>query len=184
MIAGIDIETTGLIAGKHEIVQLAIVIVDKEFNFVEKFISNIKPMREEVIDVEAMDINGLNLYDLNNAPTPLQVRSAFFQWQDEMYSEKKLFLLGHNLSFDIPFLKLFFGEDNFKSRFDYHTRDTVAVAQYLMDVGKLTHIPLRLTDLCDYFNIPLKAHTAEGDVLATILLYKALMEVLNENDNT
>lgn len=177
IIGAIDTETTGLNEGIHEIVQIAIVIVDEDFNYVDKFTSLIRPMHESNIDEEALKINRLKLSDLVKAPTPLQVRNAFYQWHEEVHDGIKIEPLGHNYSFDQAFLKLFFG-NMYRERFYYKFRDTHVLAQALIDRGSLKVESTSLISLCDHFEIPIKAHDALGDVLATMKLYKKLLEVL------
>lgn len=181
MLAVIDTETTGLVAGRNEIIQLAVIIVDEEtMNFKDKFVTLIKPMHESNISQEALKVNRITMEDLDKAPTPLQVRNAFYQWHDEMYDGEKITPLGHNFNFDERFLKHFFGDEMYNERFGYHTEDTLNSAKFLRRAGKIPKgISLSLSSLCDYYNIPIKAHDALGDVFATLHLYKKLLEVIN-----
>ena len=173
--AVIDTETTGLVAGVNEIIQLAVVIVDDDFKFVDKFVSKIRPMHEANITQEAMKVNRIK--NLHEAPTPLQVRNAFYQWHEEVHDGLVIEPIGHNYSFDKDFLKLFFG-DMYDERFYYKFRDTFVLAQALIDRGSLEVDSTSLGSLCDHFEIPIKAHDALGDVLGTIQLYRKLLEVM------
>lgn len=172
--AVIDTETTGLVAGINEIVQIAVVIVDDDFKFVDKFVSKVRPMHQANIDPEAMRVHKIK--NLDEAPTPLQVRNAFYQWHEEVHDSAVIEPIGHNYSFDKDFLKLFFGD--YDERFYYKFRDTFVLAQALIDRGSLEVESLSLTPLCDHFEIPIKSHDALGDVLATIQLYRKLLEVM------
>ena len=174
----IDTETTGLNAGVNEIIQLAIVIVDEDFNFVDKFVSKVRPMHEANIEEEAMKVNRLK--NLDEAPTPLQVRNAFFQWNEEVHDGAVIEPIGHNYSFDKDFLKIFFGH-MYNEKFYYKFRDTFVLAQAMIDRGSLDlgdNGSTSLVGLCDHFEIPIKAHDALGDVLATLQLYKKLLEIV------
>jgi DNA polymerase III epsilon subunit-like protein len=174
----IDTETTGLTAGRHEIVSIAAVVVDeKTMEATDKFESLIKPMHESHIDPEAMKKNKLKIEDLRVAPTPIQVRNCFYQWHDEMYDGERISPLGHNYSFDKGFLKLFFGDDIYNERFSYHDEDTKVTAKYLQRCGSLEAESLSLSNLCEDFGIPIKAHTALGDVYATLNLYRELIQI-------
>jgi DNA polymerase III epsilon subunit-like protein len=66
----------------------------------------------------------------------------------------------------------------YDERFYYKFRDTFVLAQAMIDRGSLEVSSTSLVGLCEYFEIPIKAHTALGDVLATLQLYKKLLEML------
>ena len=176
----IDVETTGLLAGVHEIVEITLVLHDKNFKPLERFITQIKPMRPELAEPEALITNGLKLHELKDAATPAQVRNAFSQWHEEIVQNKQLFPLGHNYgSFDKRFLEIFFGRF-YSDYFYYKNRDTFVLAQALKDCGLLEiDQSLSLENLCEYFKIPHRAHTSYGDAIATLILYRKLIKLIN-----
>ena len=178
--ASMDIETTGLESGIHEIIQLAIIIykIEKRIdccnNFIrikDSFITNIRPMRPETIDQEALDVNGFTINELKKAPNPTQVRNTFFNWYEEVTYNAVIKPLGHGFSFDMSFLKIFFG-DNYKHIFNRNFNDTKVVASYLKEKGVLQYDQdISLKSLCLRFNLvekDYKFHGAEADALATI----------------
>jgi len=175
--AAIDVETTGDTAGKHEIIEITILLHDEGFNPKQRFTSQIKPMRPEIAQEAAMKCNGLELHELRDAATPAQVRNAFFNWHEEIVGDQTIMPLGHNYAaFDKGFLKVFFGEEHYNNFFLYKGRDSQLTAQYLkdrrlFDVGQSTS----LVNMCDKFNIHHKAHTSYGDALASLQLYKKLL---------
>lgn len=176
--AAIDVETTGKKAGVHEIVEISIILHDEQFKPLEKFESRIRPMRPELVSPEALIVNGLKMYELQEAPTPAQVRNAFLQWHSEVADSKTIFPLGHNYGFDKGFLEKFFGQF-YEDYFYYKNRDTFTLAQALKDCGLLNlDQSLSLENLCDHFNVPLKAHTAHGDAIAALILYRKLIKEL------
>ena len=114
--AVIDVETTGLEAGINEIIQISIIIHDDELNYVDKFVTEVRPMHPEWAEDKAMEINQKSLIQLKTAPTPTEVRSIFYQWHENICGGKKLYPLGQNFPFDKAFLQIFFGE-NYKDIF-------------------------------------------------------------------
>ena len=70
LLAALDLETTGLIDGYHDIVQVAVVPLDGNLDplDVSPFYMNMKPDFPERADPEAMRINGLDLGELAHAP--------------------------------------------------------------------------------------------------------------------
>jgi len=177
--AAIDIETTGLTAGVHEIVEITIILHDEKFIPLEKFTSQIRPMKPELAEEKAIEVNNLNLTKLKDAPTPPMVRNAFFQWHEEIVKNKQIFPLGQNYGgFDKGFIKLFFGHF-YDDYFYYKNRDTFALAQALKDCGLLNlDQSLSLENLCKCFNISYDSHTSYGDALATLTLYKKLINLI------
>jgi len=176
----IDVETTGFKAGIQEIVSMAFIAHDENFNPAEKFKTKVRPMRPELADNKALIINGLSLADLKKEPTPQQVRNAFFQWHEEVLEDKLILALGHNFAFDQRFLKIFFG-DFYDSIFHYKFRDTFALAKGLQDSGLLEKsTSLKLTSLCEHFNVAHNAHDSYGDAIATLKLYQKLINLLKE----
>lgn len=171
----IDTETTGFKAGTHEIVSVAFIAHDEEFNIIHTFKTKIRPMRPELAHPKALEVNQLSLTDLKTAPTPQQIRNAFFQWHEEVLENKMIVALGHNFAFDQRFLIVFFAAfyDNI---FYYKFRDTFVLAKGLQDSGLLEkEQSLSLTNLCEKFHIPHKTHDAFGDAKATLQLYKKLI---------
>ena len=177
--ASIDIETTGLQSGLHEIVELSVILHDENFKPVETFTSKIKPMRPEIVEPEALIINNLSLSDLKDCATPAQVRNAFFDWHENIIGNKKIIPLGHNYgSFDSQFLRYFFGHF-YDEIFHYKCRDTHALAQGLKDCGLLELTQsLSLKNLCEKFAIPHKAHSSYGDAMGALILYRALVKLI------
>ena len=177
----IDTETTGLVEGKHEIIQVAITCFNPDFKPTGiRFLSYIKPLRPELAHNEAMTINGLCLSELiKEAPTPNQVRAALLNWKEELFGEEKLFPLGHNYSFDKGFLKLFL-KDLYDAMFHYKFRDTFILVQALRDAGILPDtVHTKLDQLCEYFKIPChKAHDAYYDTVRTLEVYKNLIGLI------
>lgn len=75
----VDVEATGLDITKHEIVQIAGLLLDKQtLEEKQRFVSYIKPQRWEQRDPEAMVINQLDLKILEDAPELSIVLQQFF----------------------------------------------------------------------------------------------------------
>lgn len=181
--AVIDVETTGLIAGVHEIIDITFIIHDDEFKPVDKFTTKIRPMRPELAEPEALLKNGLKLHELKNEPTPAQIRNAFSLWHEEIIQNKKILPLGHNFSFDKRFIEIFFGQ-YYNEYFHYKFRDTYILAQALKDSGLLNlSSSLSLEGLCEYFKIPQIPHTSKGDAYATLILYRKMINFMKELKN-
>lgn len=178
--AAVDTETTGLYSGIHEIVQLAIVPFNEQYEPMGRFVSYIRPMRPHVFMQEAFDVNKLTLEGLALQPTPIQVKGSFMDWKENCYPESKFVPLGHNYaSFDSGFLKIFFGQEQYNNMFDYHVDDTCIAIRLLVKKGKLPKGVGSLTKALNHFGIKRNVeHDAYEDALATIKLYQKLVELI------
>jgi DNA polymerase III epsilon subunit-like protein len=181
LVAAIDVETTGLVKGKHEIIEIACIICDIDlvpFNLFFK--SYIKPVNIALISPKAMEINKIDLNMLlKSAPTSSQVRSEFIMWKNELFGDTKLQPLGHNFDgFDKGFLELWLG-DIYTDIFDHHSMDSCKVARICKDIGILPVERCNLPTLKDHFAINIgKLHSAYGDCLITIEIYRQLVKLL------
>lgn len=179
-IAVVDVETTGFDAGYHEMIEIAVILCDKDFNIKDSFVSKIRPMHPGNATQQALDVNGLNLKDLRGEATPQQVRNAFLQWHEDVVEGRPLEPLAHNFIFDQRFLKVFFGRF-YDEIFTYGYRDTKVTAKDFKKCGLLERgQSLKLVELCKHFNIPHSAHNAQGDALATLALYKQFMGTMQQ----
>lgn len=176
----VDLETGGLDAGQHEILEIGVVHywVDEEgdYKIGETFESLVRPTRPDDIHPKALEKNGLKIEDLMKAPTPAQVRNAFFNWHEELFDGKLIKMLGSNPGFDKEFLKLYFGL-NYDKIFWYKQKDTNGFAEGLRDSGLLDVSSTSLEALADHFNIPHTAHRAIGDCIAAIRVWEAMVNL-------
>ena len=172
--AAVCIETTGLISGLNEVVQLSIVTYDNAFSFNDRFNMSIRPMRPEFIDEDVLKINKETLKYMSEQAIPAQVKHALYEWLDD----RTIYPLGFNYNFDRDFLKLFLG-DKYDEIFFYKYRDTCIIADYLKDKGKikLELENLSLISLSDYFNILCDEHNSLSNCITTIRLYEKLLKI-------
>lgn len=143
-LCAIDVETTGLDCNTHEIIQICVLPMTSTCEIDKKiipFYTNIRLDNPEDVDIKAMKVNKINLINSQKtAPDSDTVRDLFDDWFHKLKipptkfgSPRKILPLGHNYSFDKGFLIKFFGMEDYYTYFDYHNRDTMAVAQYLND---------------------------------------------------
>lgn len=185
----IDVETTGLRPGYHDIIEICILPLDSELrplNSIPPFNLQMKPGRPQNIDSSALKINKIKLADLTTEPeTALGV---FKKWFDKFITgngRKKIAPLAHNWSFDRSFIMdwmgYYDGTPLMDDYIDYRVRDTSTVAHYLNDLCYMHSVPFLfpkqgLAYMCSQLNIERhNAHTALGDCIDTAKVYKRLM---------
>lgn len=162
MYAILDIETTGGKFNEEGITEIAIYKFDGH-QVIDQFISLVNPERE--IQQFVVKLTGINSKMLKNAPKFYEVAKRIIE------ITKDCILIAHNAAFDYRILRTEFE----RLSYDYqrNTLCTVELSQELIEdqpsysLGKLTRsLGIPITD----------RHRANGDALATIQLFKILLE--------
>lgn len=187
VLSALDVETTGITPGCHEIVQIAIVPLDDDLNPMERspFYMKIKPEHPERAMKEAMVKNRLCLRDLEQCPTQIQVADTLEEWFQDLKLPlfKRLICLTHNGKFDVPFVKAWLGEEGYHRYFCYNGRDTMELALGMNDQAafKCRPVPFAgvgLRPLCNRLGVLFdNHHDALADSLATAKVYRELLRL-------
>ena len=175
----LDTETTGLDLTKHEIIQVGFFFVDidehNKHTVGDKLEINIKPLRLEEADPNALKINNFSAY--------LWKDSLPFLQHVEIIKEKiesADILLGQNLIFDLKFIKQSYANlDVDPPKFPPYM-DTKWMATQLLKEGKLKSTAM--DKLCKHFKITFtgKAHTALTDCERTYYVWLKLSEKVKD----
>lgn len=186
LLCSVDFETTGLRAGYHEPIQLAVVPLDSEMNplkDVKPFNRYIRPEFPERAEKTAMQANGLDLNDLIiRALDPGQVEELLYEWYNELDLPfgKCLVPIAHNWPFEYSFFSQWLGVE-MTSKLFRDARDTMQFAIALNDRAHFMGEPppfnyLSLGWLCDHFQIQnYRPHDALADSIAGGELYRHLL---------
>jgi len=182
-----DVETTGLDPKVHDIIQLSgLIEYDNEvvdgFNFV------IRPSNFEAINPDALAVNGKTVEELKEYPDPGEIYFKLlqiFEAHINRYDNKDKFIpVGYNGKFDMDFLAAFFAKNEdryFGSWVKWDIIDPMAIARYYFTFKGIKIDDFRLETVCRYFGIPLKAHDAMHDIIATRLVLYKLRELTGLN---
>jgi DNA polymerase-3 subunit epsilon len=176
-LAFVDLETTGLDADRHEIIEIGAVIARQlpqpgrgnDLEIIDQFEFKVRPEHLETSDPEALRINGYNAADWLFAvdlPKALETLSA---------KAEGAMLVAQNVSFDALFLDKAFARTGVSNKMDFHRIDLLSMAY-----AKLYHDEraqrFSLRALCEHFEIKNdRAHTALADIRATVEVYKRLI---------
>ena len=184
IIASIDVETTGLISGHHEIVQIAVVPLDKDLRPAgNSFYTQVRPDFPERMDARSFEISGLTLAELMEAPSQDRARDLFTEWVDSlgMPTGKKIIPMAHNWTFEYGFLRAWLGVHGLDHFFHFHPRDAMILALAIKDKLGMQGFPIpfdsvSLTNLCKVYGITNdKPHDALADAIAEAELYRTLL---------
>lgn len=194
LLVGVDTETTGLVPGYNEIIQIAIVPLNSEIQphpGIDPFYMNIAPDYPERASGAAA-VHGIEMEELMKAPSQEESVEAFDRWFTELDLpmldggyRKRLVPLAHNWAFERTFLLHWLGLQTFSEIWSGHPRDTLVLGAHLNDLAAWngTTCPfnrLNLGNMCEVMGVRLdNAHDALGDVLATAELYRAILRSLS-----
>lgn len=163
LFAVIDIETTGLSAGKEKITEIAILLHDGQ-RVVEEFSSLIDPERK--IPYYITQLTGINDQMVTGAPKFYELARMIVEMTDDSI------IVGHNVHFDYSFLKAEFLRLGYD--FQRKTLDTVRLSRKLIP-GQPSY---SLGKLCKALNIGnSQRHRALGDATATAELLGLLLSL-------
>jgi len=192
LMAAVDVETTGLDAGIHDLVQVCVLPLDSHFMPLETlnekplapFCQYIQPKRPENADAKAMKANKLSIdWLLNNGIEPYRAADLFEEWWESLNLgfKKKLCPLGANTPFDRGFMIEWLGPESYYQFFDYHSRDIQSVANYLNDRAdhhnqKPPFPFVSVSSLATKLSIPHEhAHDAMQDCLIEAAIYRKML---------
>ena len=178
----IDTETGGIIPGKHSLLSIGIVIWEKDYGIIDKKEFYIKHPHY-VITKEAQRINKFNeTFHDSVADEPKMVIESLITFIRQYFPKDTLFpLVGHNVQFDINFLKVFLTENNrsFNQCFSHRAIDTYSIYKALVLSGKISDNLNSSHDAFSYFNISVaNRHNALDDCLATVDLFEKMLKLL------
>ena len=176
----IDTETGGLDPLRHSLLSIGLVVWENLEILDEKEIL-INDGRLIATD-EALSINGIDLDD--HAKHALDPASAIVELNSFVrlhYNAGELITLaGHNVCFDISFLKHFLHDNNiqFGRLFSHRSIDTSSILYYLYLSGKLKVKAISSSEAFEHFGITVEGrHTALGDARATAQLFSLLINL-------
>lgn len=179
MKAFFDLETGGFSITKNGVCEIAMIITDNQLNPLNEFHTLIKPYRREdstelvSYKPEAMAVNGISVNDLRNKGREVslvtkEIKELIHNWQ-------VVTLIGHNsIAFDVPRLEYLLNRFQNRTIKKMFHIDTLSLAKNRYKLDSYS-----LENLCNLFGIVNeKAHSALGDVKATIELYKKLSGIV------
>lgn len=180
-----DVETTGLYANTHGIIQLAGVIeINNEV--VEEFDFKMKPFPTDKISQESLDVTGYKLEEIVKWEDPkityVKIIEIMNKYVNRFNPNDKFYPCGYNIAFDTNFLIQFFKKNNDQYIGSYlklnSQVDPLYILRMLDFMGKISMHDYRLESVCKALGIEIKAHDALSDIKATIEIRKIVEELI------
>lgn len=184
----LDTETTGVDPHQGDILTAAFSVLKRvsvgEYEVLDSLDLAIKhePYR---VSAGALRVNKINLVEHDAKAVSLKDASrtlnVFLQKHAPLpvgkpYNPNALIPFGHNVHFDIDFIKVTMPDVRWSDHVSYRKLDTMEATRWLIEAGILpSSLKGSLESLTTYFNIPHDSHDARGDVLATLEVHKKLV---------
>ncbi len=174
----IDTETGGLNPDQHSLLSLGMVVWEdkKVIDSVEILINDGKlAVTEEALAINKIDLDVHKRMALSSSEAQAEVISFIGR---HFPQHGKITLAGHNVHFDVSFLKVSFAANNkdFNSYFSHRIIDTSSILYYLFLAGQIKRKAISSDDAFDLFDIKVEGrHTALGDAIATAKLFNKLL---------
>jgi|WetSurMetagenome_2_1015567.scaffolds.fasta_scaffold300247_1 DNA polymerase III alpha subunit (gram-positive type) len=186
----LDIETYGLNIGTDSILTLYMGVLDSNFKIEDEL--DLKLIPDSGVFVgsdEALKVNKINLEEHRKTAIPYsEARLSIEKFLDKNSAYKRsLTPSGHNIAgFDIPFIVQSLDlKEVWDTHCHYRLADTSPILNFLQDLDLLPRELGSLESLVKYFKVPkLQAHTAKGDSLMWVEVYKSLIQVISKKGSS
>lgn len=177
----LDIECTGIDVTKHEIIQIAGIVLDKKTLKQKKsFVSYVKPTNWKAREAEAMAVCKIEWKDLKDAPS---IKAVLQKFNRTFGSDVIPTTYGGNL--DAIFLPAGYRKAKMKYPFEYHSFNMWPLCYtYMAKRKQLTnknrYVGFSLEDIGDYLGVKRMPgrHDALGDCLYQAEVLRALVKAI------
>lgn len=189
----IDCETTGLVAGYHDLIQICILPLNSDIKPLTEidgekiipFYMELRPKRPENIDPSALKVHGVDLHHLmHSSIEPFKAADLFEEWivKLKLPFRKRIAPLGQCYSFDARFIIDWLGNETYNQFFDGTNRDTASAALFCNDRASFQGSPppypkVNLAYLASQLQVSHgRAHDALQDCLVTSEIYRRMLQ--------
>ncbi|MEA2076923.1 MAG: exonuclease domain-containing protein [Candidatus Marinimicrobia bacterium] len=180
LLAHIDVETTGLIPGYHEMIDIGLVITDVQGNMIDSLFLLIQPEYPERLQPGAYDCNAFNaeLWKKRKAFTIDKAVDSILSFHKRVCGDKQVWMIAFNSHFDAGFLDHLFRHADHSWREMYHYM-ILDIPSMLWGMG---YTDSRGYRFMEYYQIKDEPHVAEfhtgiTGAMVNVRIYKALMDL-------
>lgn len=180
LLAHIDVETTGLVPGYHEMIDIGMVITDVRGNVIDSLFLPIQPQHPERLQEGAYAVNAFNAdkWRKNGAMTPADAVDSILTFHKRVCGERQVLMVAYNSHFDAAFLDHLFRNAGHSWREMYH--------YYILDIPSMLwgmgYTEPEAERFMEYYSIDDEPHIAEfhtgiTGAMVNVRIYKAIMDL-------
>lgn len=178
-----DTETGGLDPAEHSLLTLGAVILGSDGSIISTLSLVINEGAALSVTDQALKVNGLTVeYIREKGMTPEEATRTLETWLTNNGLIRGITLAGHNVSFDIGFLKRLYrlAGRTFDKKFSYRSLCTQSIAMFLTFAGVANYTKTSLDALTSFYDIQIRqggatgTHDALEDAIATAKLLTCL----------
>lgn len=179
LLAHIDVETTGLVAGWHEMIDIGLVMTDLEGNVLDSLFVRIQPEHPERLSAGAFAVNAFDAkkWKTMGALSPVDAVDRILAFHKRVAGSKKTLMVAHNCRFDSAFLDHLFrrADHSWLEMYHYYVLD---IPSMLWGLGERD---LGGDELMKRYNVEDEPHVAEyhtgiTGAMVNVRLYRALLQ--------
>lgn len=180
-----DTETTGLDANINNLLTATFIVLNAELIELDRLNISLKS-ENYTINAKAMEVNKIDIVKHDQTSKDLiDTKAQLINFLKKNKTNFYLTPIGHNVAFDILFIKKLLGNE-YNNYFSYNSVDTIVIANFLKMCGKLPdRQPVSLSKLSEYYGIQRRTgdvneeafHTSEYDTEMTVKLLKTFVEL-------
>jgi len=186
LLAHIDVETTGLQPGYHEMIDIGIAMTDLEGNIVDTLFLRIMPNHPERLSPKAFEVNAFDVkrWEKLGALTINAAVDSIISFHNCSAKNKNVLMIANNCHFDLSFLDHLFRSANktWRELYYYYVLDIPSLAWGLGLRG------LNNDEIIHYYNITDEPHIAEKHTgitgaMLNVRIYRALLRYRKDHLN-
>lgn len=180
LLAHIDVETTGLVPGFHEMIDIGLVITDVRGNKIDSLFLLIQPEHPERLQEGAYAVNAFDAgtWRKRGAIPVEEAVDSILSFHRRVCGEKQVLMVAYNSHFDSAFLDHLFRNAGRSWREMYH--------YFVLDIPSmlwgLGYTNPQADEFMAYYRIEDEPHVAEfhtgiTGAMVNVRIYKALMDL-------
>lgn len=174
----IDFETSGINVFKDAPVEFGAILVDQDWNIVNKFYSRVKLDLKIPMSDSAFAVHGLTHAALANEPSTKKMLNDFFESFGTNYR-----FAGWNISFDVTFFRRLCNKHRMMDYYNQINHRHIDIQSINFIANELNLYPKEiasLSDLVKFFGLQRSDHhSAVEDAVLTFEVFKKIMIILN-----
>ena len=183
LLAHIDVETTGLLPGYNEMIDIGIVMTNLDGDILDSLFLRINPQHPERLAKKAFEVNAFDpkRWKELGAFSPAAAVDSIISFHKKVAADKQVLMVSYNSHFDAAFLDHLFRSVNKTWRELYY--------YFILDIPSMAwglgFKDLNSNQIMEYYNIPDEPHIADQHTgitgaMVNVRIYRSLLRYRKE----